>query len=178
MAFGLDDFRSLMIGATAAVVVTIYGSIRSRRLNSLGVLVIVEFASSVVLTLVTHNPRVLLFKPAVSLGICGVYLLLTCIFGRPVAYETARRVLSRGDSARGAAYERAWSVSAEVRMRLRIMTAAWGIVFLIDAAVRVYFAVTGSIARAVIAPHLVSAVLIAIAIAIAAAQFRRIKRIV
>jgi hypothetical protein len=177
LVFGLANFSSLLAGAGVSGAVTIYGAIRRGRANTIGILVMIELAGSVILALLTHNPRVFLYKPAVMMGIGGLYLSFTCAIGRPVAYQTALPVISRGRTVRAAAYERAWNTSPEFRARLRIMTAGWAVALLFDAAIRVYFALTKPITEATIAPHIASVLLIGAALAIAAWQFRRIKRI-
>lgn len=177
LVFGLSDLASLMSGAAVAAAATGYTALRRGHMNSVGLLVMIELGISIVLVLVTQNPRILLFKPAVMIGLAGLYLLFTCMVGRPLAYQTVLRVISQGDAARAAACERAWNSSPEFRMRLRVMTAGWGIPLLFDAVIRVYFALTKPIAEAAVAPHIASVLLIGIALAIAAIQFRRMKRI-
>ena len=176
LGFGLSAILALTTGALVGVATTILQTIMQGRPNSIAILVIIELVASVTLALITHNPRILLYKPAVLLSIIGIYLLSTCIWGRPSAYEAALSALNRGDSDRGAAFERAYQTLPKVRSRLRMMTAAWGIALLLGAGVRVYFAQTSSVTEAVIVPHVIDGGLIAIAVAIAIVQFRAVKR--
>jgi hypothetical protein len=178
MAFGLSSLWSLVVGAAVAAAATLYDSMRRRRLNIVGIFVLTDLATSAVLIAVTHSPRVLLFKPAVSIGIIGLGLLATCGYGRPMGYLTTMPAITRGDSKRTEAYEYAWATSAQFRLRLRVMTAAWGIAFLVDTAIRVYLAATSSITEAVVVPHVIGAVLIAAAVAVTAIQARAVQRIV
>ena len=176
-ALKLPDLWSLSAGAGVAAGTTLIGVVRRGRPNGVAILVLIELMISMVVTVVTSNPRVLLFKPAALIGAGGLYLVASCAFGRPVAYQTTLPVLRQVgfDAADG---DWAWAHMAEFRRPLRVMTAAWGLVFLIDAAVRVYFAITSSITEALIAPHLIDVALIALAVLVAMRQFRSIKQAV
>ena len=105
LAFALSDIWALTIGAAVAASATTYQAVSRGRPNSIAVLVMIELGLSIVLVLTTHNPHILLYKPAILLSVIGLYLLGTCVWGRPAAYETALSAVNR-DPARGAAFER------------------------------------------------------------------------
>src|SRR5262249_35376300 len=62
---------------------------------------------------------------------------VTCVVGRPIGYEVAKPIASRGDPLRLAAYERAWKHSATFRRVETLITLGWGLAFLADAILRV-----------------------------------------
>jgi hypothetical protein len=88
LAVGLSDVVSLIAGAAIAAMATIYNTISRGHPDGVGLLVLIELAVSVVLVLLTRNPRILLSKPAVLIGVCGLYLLSTCLRGQAIAYQT------------------------------------------------------------------------------------------
>lgn len=177
-AFRVSEVWSLTAGTGVAAANTVYGAIRRGRIDGISVLVMVELVISIILIVVTRSPRVLLFKPAVSIAVIGFYVLSTCIWGRPTAYQTTLSAIARGDSVRAAAYERAWITSGEFRRRLRTISALWGISFLIDAAAGFYFAITASIAKAFTMHRIVDFTVAAIAITMTIPEVRKIRRIV
>lgn len=178
LAVGLSDVVSLTAGAAIAAAATIFSSISRGRPDGVGLLVLTKLAVSLVLVLLTRNPRVLLFKPAILIGVCGLYLLSTCLRGRAIAYQTTVAALARRDPRMTAVCEHAWDTSPEFRSRLRVMTGAWGVAFLLDGGIRVYYAVTSPLTKAVVMPPVIDVGLLGIAVVIAIVQFRHIKSIV
>jgi intracellular septation protein A len=122
-----------MVTAINAVV----GTVRRRRLDSIGLLVVAEIALSIALLLITEDPRILLIKPSFYVGFAAIYAFATCLVGEPIGYESAKPFATKGDPERLAAYERAWECSPEFRRTERVITAGWGVAFLADALLRI-----------------------------------------
>jgi hypothetical protein len=122
-----------MVTAVNAVV----GTVRRRRLDSIGLLVVAEIALSIALLLITDDPRILLIKPSFYVGFAAIYAFATCLVGKPIGYESAKPFATKGDPERLAAYERAWECSPQFRRKERVITAGWGVAFLADALLRV-----------------------------------------
>jgi hypothetical protein len=74
-----------------------------------------EIALSVALFLVTRDPRIVLMKPAFSTALAGLYLLLTCVVGRPFTFEAGKPFATRGEAGHERAYETAWAHSPGFR---------------------------------------------------------------
>ena len=134
---GLSDFWALTIGGLATMVNAVVTTVRRGRLDSFGLLVVLEVALSVGLLFVSRDPRVLLLKPAFYVAVGGLWALATLRLGKPLAYESGKPFATKGDPVMLAAYERAFERSPRFRSALRAVTAAWGVAFLLDAVLRV-----------------------------------------
>jgi hypothetical protein len=79
----------------------------------------------------------LLIKPSFYVGFAAIYAFATCLVGKPIGFEGAKPIATKGDPERLAAYERAWERSPQFRRTERVITAAWGVAFLADSLLRV-----------------------------------------
>lgn len=134
---GVSAVIALTVGGLATGVNATIGTIRRRRLDGIGLLVVLEIALSIGLLVVTNDARILLIKPSFYVALGAIYAFITCIVGRPIFYEAAKPFASRGDPALLAAYELAWERSSSFRRVERIVTLVWGLAFLADAILRV-----------------------------------------
>jgi intracellular septation protein A len=134
---GVGDVLALTIGGMVTAINAVVGTVRRRRLDSIGLLVVAEIALSIALLLITEDPRILLIKPSFYVGFAAIYAFATCFVGQPIGYESAKPFATKGDPERLAAYERAWEFSPVFRRTERIITAGWGVAFLADAILRV-----------------------------------------
>ncbi|MEW9534447.1 VC0807 family protein [Microbispora sp. NPDC049125] len=144
---GLNDFWALTVAGVGTGVVTAVNTVRRRRLDFVGILVILEIILSVALLFTTNDPRVVAVKPAFYTALAGLFMGCTCFVGRPVVYQAAAPMAIKGDPVRAVAYDRAWDGSAEFRRRQRLMTAAFAGMLLVESAARVYIVYHYSIAE-------------------------------
>src|ERR1700761_4302781 len=107
-----------------------------RHLDSFAILVLAELAISVVITLVSSDPRFVLARPAVYTAIAGIYMFTT-VRAKPFMMQFTRPIAAGGDPVRADAFDRAWSASARFRTAERGMTVSLGIVLLAEAVLRV-----------------------------------------
>jgi hypothetical protein len=135
-AVGVGDFVALAAGGFVTGANTVVGTVRRRRLDGVGVLVVIEIAVSIGLLFVTGDPRVLLLKPVVYVGVGAIYMLASSFRGRPLTLEFSRLMAARGGAARLAAYDRAWDRSAQFRRAQRTIGVVWGIAFAAEAVLR------------------------------------------
>jgi hypothetical protein len=89
--------------------------------------------------MLTADPRLLLARESYLTGLVGLWTLGTLLARRPLLFEVTTRFMSE-DSSR--AWEHDWAHSPRFRRTLRVMTAAWGVAFVLDAAARVVMAYT------------------------------------
>ncbi|HEY7305322.1 MAG TPA: VC0807 family protein [Bryobacteraceae bacterium] len=175
---GLSDFWALIAGSFISVFTTAVNTIRRKRLDRVGVLVLLEIGASIALLFVTRDPRLLLVKPSFYTAIAGVYMIATSFRGRPLTYEGVKQVGTKGDPLRTAAFERAWEQSSPFRSSLRISAIGWGIAFIADAVIRAVIVYRFPLARAAWLsnlPHLAALILL---ILFSALMGRKTKRIV
>jgi hypothetical protein len=136
-ALGVADVWALTVAGSAAALVTVANSIRHRHLDLLGTLVIAELAVSVVLAVVTHDPRLVLARAACYVAIGGLACLASTVFGRPLTYTGATPMATKGDPERTRAYAAAWDGSAPFRRIHVQLSAVIGAAMLVYAVLRI-----------------------------------------
>jgi hypothetical protein len=135
---GVDQFWSLTIAGVGTGIYALFNTIRRRKLDFIGILVLLEVALSAALIFTTDDPRVVAIKPAFYTALAGVYFLFTCVVGKPVVYVAAEPIASGGDPVRSEAYKLAWDESSAFRARERLITAAFGLALVIESVLRVW----------------------------------------
>lgn len=134
---GVPPIWSLLVGSAIVLISMTVNTVRQRRMDRVGILVLVEIVVSIVLLFVWRDPRFLLAKPSLYTAIAGVYLIATSFRGRPLTYDGAFQIGAKGDPVRGAAFARCWERSSQFRRTLRIASFGWGLACLVDAVLRV-----------------------------------------
>ena len=136
-AAGVGTTASIVAG-TLVIAISSVLQLRAddRRLDGFAILVLIELAISVVLTLVSSDPRFILARPAVYTVIAAIYAFTT-LRARPFMMQVTRPMAAGGNPVRAAAFDRAWDESARFRAAERAMTVSLGIVLLAEAALRV-----------------------------------------
>lgn len=162
LRFGVTPFASLIVGSLIAIASTVVNTVHRRKLDAVGMIVILEIAASIAWLFLTKDARLLLIKPSLYSGITAVYLMVNAFFGKPLTFEGGRIMAAKGDAQRNTAYDRAWERSAEFRRAQRIATFGLGIALLTDAILRVVIVEKFSVERAIwfsTFPNLVALVL-------------------
>jgi len=177
-ALGVTSVIAMTLGVLVAVGSTAYHTIRRRKLDGVGLLVILEIAASIGWMYLTQDQRLLMIKPSLYSGIAGVYLLATLFREKPLTYEGVRSMATRGDAVRTVAFERAWERSGAFRAAIRLSTIGWGVASLADAALRVILVYTLPLDRAIWLSNVPHIVAVALLIGFSALMGRRTKPLV
>lgn len=160
---GVPPLIALIVGTAVALGTTIMHTIRRKRLDAVGLLVLAEIGVSIVLQMLTMDTRLLMVKPSLYSAIGAVYLTYTAFRDRPLTYEGSRPMATHGDPERLVAYERAWERSPTFRTLHRASTLGWAAAFLVDAILRVVIVYGTPGERAAWlanVPHLVAVILL------------------
>ena len=132
---GLTTVTALLLsGVFPALGVTI-GAIRHRRLDVVGAVVLAGIAVGTVLGLVSHSARLVLVEGSVPTAVFGVACLGSLWARHPLMFSFARE-FTGPDTAKGQEMTRLWQYEGYRRV-FRVITAVWGVAFLIEAALRV-----------------------------------------
>ncbi len=132
---GLSAVSALLLsGVFPALGVTI-GAVRNRRLDAVGALVLAGIVVGTVLGLASHSARLLLVEGSVPTGVFGVVCLGSLWARHPLMFTVARE-FTGPDTAKGQEMTRLWQHDG-YRHVLRVITAVWGVGFLLEAALRV-----------------------------------------
>lgn len=153
-ACGLDDFWALTVAGLATAAHTLVTTVRRRRLDGIGALVVLEIALSLVLLAVTRDPRIVLLKPSFYTGVAGVFLLGTCVLGKPFTMDLTRPMAVGGDPVRAAAVDAATTHSAGYRREHVHLTSVWAVIWIVDAVVRAWIVLETDVATGVLAAQL------------------------
>ncbi|GAA1028530.1 MULTISPECIES: VC0807 family protein [Amycolatopsis] len=135
-ACGVGVFWSLTGPALAVAALAVAATIRRRRLDLVGLLVLVELATTLTLTLVTQNPRVAALREAAYVLAAGIFCLATLFRRAPLTHVFAASAASFGDPARERAFAYAWGSVPRYRRWQRALTASMGAILLAAAVAR------------------------------------------
>lgn len=149
-AFGLSIYLSLVLVAVATGIPAIISIVRHRP----GAPILTTYFSLVslaatLLAFVPGSPQFLMARDAVITAGTGVWFIYSMRAPRPIVYVLTRPLLE-GRMHWPSQWEALWERASRFRRMWRVSTFLWGLGFLLDAALRVYFAYT-------IAPDLVPA---------------------
>lgn len=175
---GMSTVTALVLsGVFPALGVTI-GVIQHRRLDVVGALVLAGILAGTVLGLISHSARLVLMEGSVPTAIFGVACLGSLWTRRPLMYSFSVEFIGP-DTAKGREMISLWQYEG-FRHIFRIITAVWGIGFLLEAALRVvivFHTSTGTaLAISTITPFLFAAVLSAWTFAYGAQQKKKGER--
>lgn len=158
---GLTAVTALILSGVFPVLGVIIVAVRNRRPDVVGALVLIGIAVGTVLGLVSHSTRLVLVEGSVPTAVFGVACLGSLGARRPLMFLFALE-FTGPDTAQGREMTRLWQYDGYQRV-FRIITAVWGLGFLVEAALRVvivYNTSTGAaLASSKITPFLFAAVL-------------------
>lgn len=180
-ALGANQFWALTLAGVGTGLAALVNTVRRRKLDWIGMLVLLEVALSAALLFTTDDPRVVAIKPAFYTALTGFYFLFTCVVGKPVVYLAAAQIATGGDPLRADAYRRAWDESPTFRARERLMTVAFALALLAESVLRVWIVYHWSPAKldeSFALSQLPALVLLAAVLALVRLQVPTISRIV
>jgi hypothetical protein len=161
--FGLNTVLSLVLSGVLPAFGVVLTAIQFRKLDIFGVLVLAGIAMGSVLGLTTHNPRLYLAEGSVPSAVFAVACLVSLRTREPLIYRIALEFVGP-DTRRGRELTSAWP-SPVFKRAFRNITVAWGIGYIIEAALRLVVAETTSTGVALLCskvmPYVFAAVLAA-----------------
>jgi hypothetical protein len=179
--------RSAGTGAVTALIVSgvlpafgvAIGVIRHRKADAIGILVLAGIAAGTVLGLVTHNARLVLAEGSVATGLFGLICLGSLWTRRPLIFRFALDFMGPG-TPKGREFAGLWRYEG-FRRSFRVITAVWGLGYLLEAVARVVIVEYASTGTALVAskvmPYAVAAVLAAWTAAYSTFQKRKGERL-
>ncbi|MFI2203871.1 VC0807 family protein [Streptomyces sp. NPDC020192] len=145
-AFGMSTFASLAWSSVVPAVRTLWGLVRERKTNGLAGLILVVNVVSLLLSLVSGDPRLMLAKDSGVSSVIGLGILASVWLGKPMMTAGMKPFLVKGDPDREAAWQRLVSGasvrSAAFRSKEKAFSAVWGLVLLAECVARVVGAYT------------------------------------
>jgi hypothetical protein len=175
---GVDDFWALTIAGLATAAHALVTTVRRRTLDGIGVLVVLEIALSLVLLAVTRDARIVLLKPSFYTALAGVYLLGTCVAGTPFTIGVTRPMAIGGDPTRAPAVDAAAAHSAGFRREHLRITAAWGVLWLVESVVRGWLVLVTDVSTGVLASQVPGLVALAVGVGYTRSRVPALRRYV
>jgi hypothetical protein len=158
---GITAVTALLLSGVFPALGVAISAVRNRRLDVVGALVLAGIAVGTVLGLVSHSARLLLVEGSVPTAVFGVACLGSLWARHPLMFSFALE-FTGPDTAKGREMSRLWQYEGYRRV-FRIITAVWGVGFLLEAALRVVIVLNTSTGTALassrVTPFLWGAVL-------------------
>ena len=132
---GMSTVTALVLSGVFPALGVVVGVIRHRRLDVVGALVLAGIIAGTVLGLISHSTRLVLMEGSVPTVIFGVGCLGSLWTRRPLMYGFALEFIGP-DTAKGREMTSLWQYEG-FRHVFRVITAVWGVGFLLEAALRV-----------------------------------------
>lgn len=140
-AAGVSQWWALMAGVLVAGPYVLWTVARNRRADLVALFTLSVLVLSVVLGLLSDDPRTLVIREgwtAALGGLFGLWMLVTVGIGKPAQLTLGRTIAEIKRGVEGAAaWAARWDTDARFRRGLRINTAVWGAVLLANAVVHV-----------------------------------------
>jgi hypothetical protein len=132
---GLSTVTALLLSGVFPAAVVAIDAIRHHRLDVVGALVLAGIVVGTILGLISHSARLVLVEGSVGTGVFGVACLSSLWTRQPLMYGLALE-FTGPDTAQGREMTGLWQYEGFRRV-FRVITAVWGVGFLLEAAVRV-----------------------------------------
>ncbi|MFJ9119595.1 VC0807 family protein [Streptomyces sp. NPDC102394] len=141
-AFGAGTFAALALSSVVPAVRTVWSVVKERKANVFAALILVVNVVSLALSFLSGDPRLMLVKDSGVSSVIGIAVLVSVAMGRPMMTEAFKPFLTRGDTAREAAWERLAVGSGAFRRLERLFSGVWGVALLAECAARIVGAYT------------------------------------
>jgi hypothetical protein len=140
-AAGVSQWWALMVSVLIAAPYVLWTLVRNRKLDFTALVTLSVLVLSVVLGLLSDDPRTLVIREgwtAALGGLIGAWMLVSVIVGKPAQLTLGRTIAEVKRGAEGAAaWAARWETDARFRRGMRIDTAAFGAVLLGSAIVHI-----------------------------------------
>lgn len=136
---GADPWVALILGAVGPLVRIAVTTVRTRRIDRLGVFTLSILAIGTAVGMFSADPRLLLARESWLTALIRFWILISLAGQRPVLFQATIAVMPTDVAAQ---WEQDWNTSPFFRKVFRIMTLAWGLAFLLEAVARVIMAYT------------------------------------
>jgi len=145
-AAGVSQWWALMAGVLVAAPYVVWTIVRTRKIDLVALVTLSVLVLSVVLGLLSDDPRTLVIREgwtAALGGVFGAWMLVSVFVGRPAQLTLGRTIAEVKRGAEGAeAGAGRWDTDARFRRGLRINTAVWGAVLLAGAVLHIVLVYT------------------------------------
>lgn len=139
--FAASSIVPLLAASLVPIVGIILSVVRKRRVDIIGVIVLVGLLASIAGAAFGGGQRLLLLRESFSTGAIGFALFISPIFPKPIGYYIIRHFITANETSHGLCFERLYE-SELFRRTLRETTFFWGVLLLVEFGLRVFMALT------------------------------------
>jgi intracellular septation protein A len=132
---GASDWTALLAGAVVSGVMLVVEAIKARRLEVFSGFMLCIFAAGLLATLISGDARMMIVKDSVVTAVVGLAFGISALTRKPLIYFAARKSHPQPE-----AFEATYDSTPAMRGKFKLMSATWGVGFLIEAAIRVVLA--------------------------------------
>jgi hypothetical protein len=143
---GMSEVLALAAGAVFPLGYGVLQVLRTRRLDFIGIVVLVGIAVSLVGLWIGGSPRVFLIRESFVTGALGLLALSSFTWRRPMMFYVGRQFSSGDDPASLARFNGLWELP-RARRTFRLLTAVWSVAWLGEFGLRVLMVFTLSVAQ-------------------------------
>ncbi|MFF7415729.1 VC0807 family protein [Streptomyces lydicus] len=136
-AAGTDQWLALVLAGVAPAAGIVLTWVRQRRVDATALFVIAAMALSLLVAMVSGDPRALLARESWITGALGLWILGSLALARPFLLDVAIKVSPPGAARR---FDELWRHSPVFHRWLQLASVGWGTAFLLDAVARVVMA--------------------------------------
>ncbi len=137
----VSEVAALTAGAIFPAANIAIGFMKTRRIDLIGALVLLFIAVGTVTSLISGNVIFILVKESMLTAVFGAICLWSLLWSRPLMFYFGRQFAAGDDPARIEWWNARWEREG-FRKTLRTITVVWGVGYVLEAAVRVVFALT------------------------------------
>jgi hypothetical protein len=150
---GMSAVAALVISGVLPALGIGISALADRRLDVIGIVVLAGILAGILLGLTSHNARLYLLEGSFPSAVFALGCLLSLRLRQPLIFRLAVELLGP-DTRKGRDVAAAWRYPG-FRRAFRMITVAWGIAYLVEAAIRVAIVVTTSTGIALVCSKLI-----------------------
>ena len=121
----MSTINALLLASSVPAVFTLVGILWKKRIDAVGVLVVVSLLLTAAFALLFKSPQLLLLQGAAVSGLFGIVMLISLLFPKPILFYVIRSILAQSDPQRVASFNADWTFP-QVRSLYRLLTLVWG----------------------------------------------------
>ena len=130
---GFSDLTAIAIAAAFPVVSVAGTALRRRRVEFIGIMVLVALIGGLVVAFATQDVRFALMRAVPGATLIGVACLISLMTRAPLMFFIARQFTAGDDPEKIAAWNERLAHNARFRRAMRVLTLVWGLAFLAKA---------------------------------------------
>ncbi|WP_433246949.1 VC0807 family protein [Streptosporangium sp. CA-135522] len=135
-ALGVSEYAAMLAAASVGFLRVAYVALRQRRFDGFAAFMATVFGVGLVLSFLAGDEKFLLAVKSITNAIAGLIFLGTCAAGRPAGFAVAK-LFGAEDAETARRWEVLYAAEPAFRRVYLVMTLVWGIVLLMESAVRI-----------------------------------------